>query len=48
MRPTSPRAKREDETPEAAISALIEVRELHAHYGESHVLRGVSLSIGAG
>ena len=48
MRPTSSRAKRADEVPDAAISALIEARELHAHYGESHVLRGVSLSIGAG
>jgi branched-chain amino acid transport system ATP-binding protein len=48
MRPASSRAKLADETPEAAISALIEAREVHAHYGESHVLRGVSLSIGAG
>jgi branched-chain amino acid transport system ATP-binding protein len=31
-----------------AISALIEARDLHAHYGESHVLRGVSLSINSG
>jgi branched-chain amino acid transport system ATP-binding protein len=30
------------------IGASVEVRDLHAHYGESHVLRGVSLSIGAG
>jgi len=30
------------------MSALIEARGLHAHYGESHVLRGVSLAIGAG
>ncbi|HEY7787607.1 MAG TPA: ABC transporter ATP-binding protein [Casimicrobiaceae bacterium] len=30
------------------MSALIEARELHAHYGESHVLRGVSLTINAG
>ena len=48
MRPASSRAKFADEAPEAAISALIEARGLHAHYGESHVLRGVSLSIGAG
>jgi len=34
--------------PATAISALIEARELHAHYGESHVLRGVSLSINSG
>ena len=32
----------------AAIDALIEARDLHAYYGASHVLRGVSLSIGAG
>jgi branched-chain amino acid transport system ATP-binding protein len=31
-----------------AISALIEARDLHAHYGESHVLRGVSLAINTG
>jgi len=30
------------------MSALIEARDLHAHYGESHVLRGVSLTIGTG
>jgi branched-chain amino acid transport system ATP-binding protein len=30
------------------MSALIEARGLHAHYGESHVLRGVSMAIGAG
>ena len=29
-------------------AALVEARGLHAHYGESHVLRGVSLAIGAG
>jgi branched-chain amino acid transport system ATP-binding protein len=34
--------------PAIAISALIEARDVHAHYGESHVLRGVSLSINAG
>jgi branched-chain amino acid transport system ATP-binding protein len=27
---------------------LVEARDVHAHYGESHVLRGVSLAIGAG
>jgi len=31
-----------------AMSALMEARDVHAHYGESHVLRGVSLAIGAG
>ncbi|MEO9136547.1 MAG: ABC transporter ATP-binding protein [Casimicrobiaceae bacterium] len=30
------------------MSALVETREIHAHYGESHVLRGVSLTINAG
>src|SRR6185312_12266268 len=34
--------------PATAISALIEARDLHAHYGESHALRGVSLSINSG
>jgi branched-chain amino acid transport system ATP-binding protein len=33
---------------DAAMSALVEARDIHAHYGESHVLRGVSLSIGTG
>jgi branched-chain amino acid transport system ATP-binding protein len=28
--------------------ALVEARDLHAHYGESHVLRGVSVAINAG
>jgi branched-chain amino acid transport system ATP-binding protein len=28
--------------------ALLEAEELHAYYGESHVLQGVSLAIGAG
>ena len=27
---------------------LVDVRNVHVHYGESHVLRGVSLVIGAG
>jgi branched-chain amino acid transport system ATP-binding protein len=31
-----------------AMSALVEARDVHAHYGGSHVLRGVSLSIGTG
>ena len=31
-----------------AISALAEARDVHAHYGESHVLRGVSLAINSG
>jgi branched-chain amino acid transport system ATP-binding protein len=37
-----------DPLPESAISAVLEARDIHAHYGESHVLRGVSLSLGAG
>jgi branched-chain amino acid transport system ATP-binding protein len=32
----------------AAISPLLEARDLHVHYGESHVLRGVSLAINTG
>jgi branched-chain amino acid transport system ATP-binding protein len=32
----------------APASPLIEARELHAHYGHSHVLRGVSLTIRRG
>ena len=31
-----------------AISALIEAHDVHAHYGESHVLRGISLAINTG
>ena len=34
--------------PAEAISALLEARDVHAHYGESHVLRGVSLAINTG
>ena len=48
MRIAGYRAAALDETPESAMSALIEAHDLHAHYGESHVLRGVSLAIGAG
>ena len=32
----------------AAMSALLEARDVHAHYGESHVLRGVSLTVNPG
>jgi branched-chain amino acid transport system ATP-binding protein len=32
----------------AATTPLLEARDLHAHYGESHVLRGVSLAIAPG
>jgi branched-chain amino acid transport system ATP-binding protein len=30
------------------LGALLEARDVHAHYGESHVLRGVSIAINAG
>ena len=26
----------------------LEVRDLHSHYGKSHVIQGVSLNVGAG
>src|ERR1700720_4849527 len=29
-------------------SALLEVRDLHAYYGKSHILQGVDLDVGAG
>jgi branched-chain amino acid transport system ATP-binding protein len=29
-------------------SALLEVRDLHAYYGKSHILQGVNLDVGAG
>jgi branched-chain amino acid transport system ATP-binding protein len=29
-------------------SPLLEVRELHAHYGKSHILQGVNLKVGKG
>jgi branched-chain amino acid transport system ATP-binding protein len=45
MRLVDPRLAAADE---AAMSALLEARDVHAHYGESHVLRGVSLSLGTG
>jgi branched-chain amino acid transport system ATP-binding protein len=32
----------------SAAAALVEARDVHAHYGESHVLRGVSLAIAPG
>ena len=43
-RDATPRSRR----PATAMSALVEARDLHAYYGESHVLRGVSLAIAAG
>ena len=42
------RAATSSESREAAMSALIEARDVHAHYDESHVLRGVSFTIGTG
>jgi branched-chain amino acid transport system ATP-binding protein len=30
------------------MSALLDVTDLHAHYGKSHILRGVSLTVGEG
>ena len=35
-------------TPAANAAPLIEASDVHAHYGESHVLRGVSLAINSG
>jgi branched-chain amino acid transport system ATP-binding protein len=35
-------------SPATALGGLVEARDLHAHHGESHVLRGVSLAINAG
>src|ERR671914_688910 len=36
--------------PEAAVAAkeLLRVRELHAWYGESHILHGMNFSVGEG
>ena len=42
------RAAAAQELHDTATGALIEARDIHAHYGESHVLRGVSLAIGTG
>ena len=33
---------------EAAMIPLLEARDLHVHYGESHVLRGVALLVNSG
>jgi branched-chain amino acid transport system ATP-binding protein len=30
------------------MSALLEIRDLHAYYGKSHVLHGVNLIVGEG
>ena len=37
-----------DAAPVATDSRLVDVLDVHVHYGESHVLRGVSLSVRAG
>ena len=34
--------------PHAAGQALLEVRDLHAFYGESHILHGMAFDVGAG
>src|SRR5258708_31615986 len=36
------------EAPVPAQSPLVDAQDVHVHYGESHVLRGVSLSVRAG
>jgi branched-chain amino acid transport system ATP-binding protein len=30
------------------VAAMLEVRDLHAYYGKSHILQGVNLDVGAG
>jgi len=32
----------------AAGSSLLQIRDLHAHYGKSHILQGVSFDVGHG
>ena len=32
----------------AATQAMLEVRDLHAYYGKSHILQGVNITVGAG
>src|SRR5205085_6632168 len=32
----------------AAADPLLQVEEIHAHYGKSHILHGVSLDVGRG
>jgi branched-chain amino acid transport system ATP-binding protein len=34
--------------PEPSVEPLVEVEDLHAYYGKSHILNGVSLSVGRG
>jgi branched-chain amino acid transport system ATP-binding protein len=34
--------------PDASPSAMLDIRDLHAYYGASHVVQGVSFSIGRG
>jgi len=46
---SAPRGAAQRRTPQAwGDHALVEARNVHAHYGASHVLRGVSISIAAG
>jgi branched-chain amino acid transport system ATP-binding protein len=35
-------------TPQPARDALLEVRDLHAYYGESHILHGIEFDVGRG
>ena len=32
----------------AAAAPLLQVEEIHTHYGKSHILHGVSLDVGRG
>jgi len=41
-------ARHEGAPASAAHDALVDIRNLHAHFGSSHVLRGVDLAIGEG
>jgi branched-chain amino acid transport system ATP-binding protein len=34
--------------PEPSVQPLVQVEDLHAYYGKSHILHGVSLSVGRG
>ncbi|MGP1614974.1 MAG: hypothetical protein ACTS5Y_07975, partial [Pollutimonas bauzanensis] len=33
---------------DASATPLLSVRDLHAHYGKSHILQGVSFEVGGG
>src|SRR5258708_13674646 len=34
--------------PKPSVEPLVQVEDLHAYYGKSHILHGVSLSVGRG